>query len=219
MGENLPSEHKIRYLLHMLSWRLFEVFFLGFLCGLIPGPVVTALFTDTIRTGWASARRIVFLAAGGELVMSIVCVAALSALDAHSKIFAALSVFGALILLNLAWDLWKVGEIPEEEPLFSNRRIFTIALLNGMAWIFWITVCTPQAMALDQVLKGGRWIFIALFELGWICSTLSLCYLFGLFRGYFHNQHKLHILYRTVAILFVVFGLKLAMGTWKLLLN
>lgn len=195
----------------MIFFHLLEVLFLGFLCGLIPGPVVTAIFTDMIRKGWPSSRRIVMWAAAGELVMSLICVAALSAVPPQSLIFSALSIFGSLMLTNLAWDLWKVEEIPEEEPLFSNRRIFTIALLNGMAWIFWITVCTPQAMALDQRIQGGRWLFILLFELGWVTSTISLCALFGFFRRFFQNNRELRLLYRTVALLFLGFAFKLAL--------
>ena len=196
----------------MIFLKLLEVLFLGFLCGLIPGPVVTAIFTDTIRKGWKSARRIVVWAAAGELVMSITCVSVLSILPAQSLVFSTLSIFGALVLANLAWELWKVAEIPEDEPLFSNRRIFTIAVLNGMAWMFWITVCTPQAMALDQMISGGRWLFILLFEAGWVLATLALCGLFSLFRPFFQSNRKLHLLYRSVAFLFLGFGLKLAAG-------
>ncbi len=198
--------------------RFLEVLFLGFLCGLIPGPVVTAIFTETIRKGWKSARRIVFWAATGELIMSVACVAAGGLLHPESVVFSVLSMFGALILLNLAWDLWKVEEIAEEEPLFSNRRVFFLSLLNGMAWIFWITVCTPQAVSFGQEVRGGQWLFILLFELGWVASTLSLCYLFGFFRPYFQSNKKLHLLYRTIALLFAAFALKLAIGSASALL-
>jgi threonine/homoserine/homoserine lactone efflux protein len=199
--------------------RLAEVVFLGFLCGLIPGPVVTAVFTETIRKGRQSARRIVYMAAVGELIMSITCVLALSFLDSSSIIFSALSIFGSLILFSLSWDLWKTQEISEHEPLFSNRRIFMVSLLNGMAWIFWITVCTPQAMALDTLVPAGKWLFILLFELGWLGSTLTLSYLFGYFRPYFQSNKNLHILYRSVAILFVLFAIKLAIVSTKALIQ
>lgn len=202
-----------------MIFRLLEVLLLGLLCGLLPGPVVTAVFTETIRKGWQSARRIVFWAAAGELVMSVVCVSVLSLLPPDSVVFSALSIFGALILFNLAWDLWKVEEISEHEPLFSNQRIFLLALMNGMAWIFWITVCTPQAVALGTLLTGGRWVFILLFEIGWLASTLTLCYLFGFFRPYFQSNKNLHLLYRTIALLFVFFALKLAIGSARALLH
>jgi len=203
----------------MLTLRLAEVLFLGFLCGLIPGPVVTAIFTETIRKGWKSARRIVLWAAAGELVMSVVCVAAVSFLHPDSVVFAALSMFGALILLSLAWDLWKVEEISEHEPLFSNQRVFMIALLNGMAWIFWITVCTPQAVDLGTQISGGEWIFILLFEAGWLLSTFGLCFLFGYFRPYFQSNKSLHLLYRTVAFFFVLFSIKLAIASARALIQ
>ncbi len=199
--------------------RLAEVLFLGFLCGLIPGPVVTAVFTETIRNGWQSARRIVITAGIGEIVMSVVCVAALSVLDSTSIIFSALSIFGSLILFSLSWDLWKIREISEHEPLFTNRRVFMVSLLNGMAWIFWITVCTPQAMALDQLVPGGKWLFIVLFEIGWFCSTILLSYLFNYFRPYFQSNKNLHLLYRTVAILFVFFAIKLAIVSIQALIQ
>lgn len=203
----------------MLALHLLQVLILGFLCGLIPGPVVTAVFTETIRKGWKSARRIVLWAAAGELLMSIVCVAVLSLLDPNSVIFSCLSMFGALILLSMAWDLWKVEEISEHEPLFSNQRVFVLSLMNGMAWIFWITVCTPQAVALGQEFTGGQWVFILLFEIGWLISTLTLCYLFGFFRPYFQSNKSLHLLYRTISILFVFFALKLAFASATALLQ
>jgi len=193
----------------MLLLPILEVLFLGFLCGLIPGPVVTAVFAETIRHGWKAARRIVAWAAFGELLMSVTCVAALTAINPASLVFSTLSFFGALILLRLAWSLWRVQEIQNEESLFTNRRVFMLSILNGMAWIFWVTVCVPQAMALDARIPAGRWLFILLFELGWVTSTLFLCYLFGLFRPYFQNRKKLHLLYRTVALLFLLFACKL----------
>lgn len=198
---------------------LLKVLYLGFLCGLIPGPVVTSVFTQTIRQGSKSAYWIILWAAFGELVMSITCVVALSFLNPQSNVFAILSIFGALILFNLSWDLWKIEEIPEEEPLFSRKRIFFISLLNGMAWIFWITVCTPLAVDLGTKISYGQWLFIVFFEIGWGISTLSLCHLFGLFRPYFQSNKKLHLLYRTVAVLFVLFALKLSITSVKTLLQ
>jgi threonine/homoserine/homoserine lactone efflux protein len=112
-----------------------------------------------------------------------------------------------------------VEEISEHEPLFSNQRIFVLSLMNGMAWIFWITVCTPQAMQLGLLVPGGRWLFIFLFELGWLISTLSLCYFFGFFRPYFQSNKSLHLLYRTIALVFLLFALKLAIGSAQALLH
>ncbi len=199
--------------------RLFETLSLGFFCGLIPGPIVTAVFVETIRKGWLSARRIVWIAAAGETVMSITCVLAASILNPKHPLFSALSFFGAILLFSLAWDLWKTIQINEEDPLFSRRRIFFISLFNGMAWIFWITVCTPQAMALDVALPFGRWIFIVLFEIGWLSSTLLLANFTERFRAYFQANKKLHLLYRTVAIFFLFFGTKLVIESAKRLVN
>jgi threonine/homoserine/homoserine lactone efflux protein len=78
-----------------------------------------------------------------------------------------------------------------------------------MAWIFWITVCTPQAMGLESVLHYGRWVFILLFEIGWLSSTLLLANFTERFRAYFQANKKLHLLSRTVAVFFLFFGVKL----------
>jgi threonine/homoserine/homoserine lactone efflux protein len=203
----------------MLFLSFLEVILLGFLCGLIPGPVVTALFTETIRKGERSARRIVFRAAAAETIMSVACVGAFSFLHPLNKAFAALGIFGAMILLHMASELWRVEEITEEEPLFSSRRIFTLALLNGMAWVFWITVCAPQAIALGLDLRGGQWIYVALFQLGWAASTFSLCRIFALFRPCFQSHTQMHLLYRTVAVVFVIFAGKLALSSGGALLH
>lgn len=194
----------------MILARLGEVFFLGFICGLIPGPVVSAVFAETLRGGWRAARRIVVWAAAGELVMSVACVAILSAAKPAPWIFSLLSLAGSLVLLRLSWDLWIVEAIAESNSLFTNLRVFTVAILNGMAWIFWITVCVPQAMALGGLLRGGEWLFILLFEAGWIISTLSLCLFFEFLRPWLKNKKQLHRLYRGVALLFVLFAGRLA---------
>ena len=203
----------------MLAAHIFEVIFLGFICGLIPGPVVTAVFAETLRSGWLAARRIVAWAALGESLMSLVCVAFLSVLDPRSPVFAVLSLFGTILLLFLAWNLGRVKESEESSTLFTNRRVFVLSILNGMAWLFWLTVCVPRAMAFDGEVRGGRWLFILLFELGWISSTLTLCCVFGLFRPYFRDHRRLHRAYQVVAVLFVLFALKLAMASAQVLLH
>lgn len=196
----------------MLTLRLFEVLSLGFICGLLPGPVVSAVFAETLRNGWKAARRIVAWAAAGELVMSVACVALFTAASPHSLVFTVLSAAGSLLLLRLAWDLWKVESIREDRTLFTNRRVFTVAILNGMAWIFWLTVCVPQAVELGKLVPGGQWLFIALFELGWVASTLSLCLAFAGMRKWIQKKEQLHLLYRGVALLFVVFAVRLGWG-------
>ena len=75
------------------------------------------------------------------------------------------------------------------------------------------------SVALDGEILFGRWLFIALFEAGWTISTISLCYLFGLFRPYFQSNRSLHVLYRTISLLFVFFAVKLAVGSAKVLLH
>jgi threonine/homoserine/homoserine lactone efflux protein len=209
---------KIRYFPSMI-FSLLEVLLLGLICGLIPGPVLTAVFTESIRRGWLSARRIVLWAAAGELLMSVTCVAGLSFFDPKSSLFSVLSMLGALILVSLSWDLWRIEELSENEPLFSRQRIFFLALFNGMAWIFWITVCTPQAINLGAEIKGGQWIFILVFEAGWLASTFLLSYLFGFFRPFFQSNERLRLLYRVIALLFLAFALKLATGSAHALLD
>jgi threonine/homoserine/homoserine lactone efflux protein len=131
-----------------------------------------------------------------------------------------LSLAGCLVLLRISLDLWRVRTIDDGgEAFFTSRRMFMIGVLNGMAWMFWITVCTPQAMALDHEVRGGRWLFIVLFETGWVLSTLSLCRLFGLFRPFFRDERKVHLLYRAIALVFVLFALDQAWESASTLLS
>jgi threonine/homoserine/homoserine lactone efflux protein len=200
---------------------LLKVIFLGFTCGLIPGPVVTAVFAETLRGGWRGARRIVLWAAAGECAMSVICVAALSAVPAASPIFSYLSLGGAAVLLWISINLWRIRAVDTsgDGTLFTDAQVFTFAVLNGMAWMFWITVCVPQAVALDSILPGGRWLFIAFFELGWLVATLSLCRLFGFFRAFFRDERKVHLLYRAIAVAFVLFALDRAWESGNALIH
>ena len=185
---------------------------------LVPGPVVTTLFTETIRGGWEKAKRIVFWAAIGEIVISVSCVFLLSFLPTNHVIFSALSIFGALLLFSIAYDLWRVQEIQEKELLFSNQRIFFLTTFNGMAWAFWVTVCSPQAIQMNSEISFGKWVFIILFELGWFISTIALVALFSRFRIFFQSNKKISLLFRTISIFFIFFGLRLGWNSLKNLL-
>jgi threonine/homoserine/homoserine lactone efflux protein len=202
-----------------MPWfQFFQVLLLGALCGMIPGPVITAVFTQAINKGWLASRRTVLLAGAGEFILSLICIGALSFIDPKSVVFPALSLFGALVLLSLCVDLWRTEEIHEREPLFSNQRMILIALGNAMAWIFYITVCAPFAIRLEQKITGGKWIFAVLFQIGWFGSTMLLCYCFELFRAFFQSNRKMHLLFRTVALVFLIFAVKLAIVSSRALL-
>jgi threonine/homoserine/homoserine lactone efflux protein len=193
-----------------IALRFLEVFGLGFFCAYIPGPVLTSLFTETIRGGWEKAKRILIWAAAGELIMSVVSVSVFSLLHPQHLLFSALGIFGSLLLFSISLDLWRLREIQEHEPLFSRRRVFFITLFNGMAWVFWITVCTPQAIQLKELVIGGAWLFIFFFELGWVAASISLYFLFTAFRPYFQSNRMIHLLYRSLSFVFIFFGAKLA---------
>jgi threonine/homoserine/homoserine lactone efflux protein len=203
----------------MLFFRFLEVVLLGFLCGLIPGPVVSALFTETIRKGKRSARRVLFRAAVAEVILSVICVSALTYLHPQDRVMGALGIFGAMILLHVAVDLWRVREIEESEPLRSGLRAFTLVLLNGTAWVFWFTVCAPQALSFGSGIRGGQWLYVLFFELGWALSAFVLCDLFALFRPFFQTRNPLHLVYRTVAFFFVLFAGRLALMSGSALLQ
>lgn len=195
-----------------LMWiQLSAAISLGMICALLPGPVIAALFSESTRSGWTGARRIVLAAGLGEIIMAIISVGILAwgtknTGEAILPWLGGMSCLGALVLFWIALGLWKnLGELAQ----ISDSQIFLVTFLNGMAWVFWFTVCAPQALALGREIPWGEAWFILGFDLGWLLATLGICWLFVKAQVLFSTALKRRRLYQFLALLFCGFAFRL----------
>lgn len=189
--------------------KFIEIFMLGLLGGLNPGPVLTSTFTVVASSGFKKSLSIVFKALLAETIVAVLILLGVYTLHIPEQYFYAISFGGAAVLIWLASKVWKIKSFDQElGEIFSLSKIVMITVLNGGFWIFWITICVPRAFELNKFIKGGHFLFLFIFELGWLVATVSLGYIFSKFRFILQKKNLISATFKFFAILLVVFAIK-----------
>lgn len=181
---------------------------LGLIGGMIPGPVITAVFTEVLQSGYLKSLRIIFIALVVETVVALFSLIVFSSLNFNEAFFRGLSLAGAVILIWIAISIWKVRSLDSGQKVhFSLWKITIMILSNGVLWTYWITICIPKAILLGDTLNLGAYIFMGLVQLGWLISTLVVAFLFSRFRKVLSRPRVIPVLFKLFALAFIYFAL------------
>ena len=181
---------------------------LGLIGGVIPGPVITAVFTEILQSGYLKSLRIIMIALVTETVVALICLLILGSLGFNEAFFRGLSFAGAAILLWIAISIWKVRTLDSGEKVqFGLWKVIIMILSNGVLWTYWITICIPKAMLLGEGLHLGEYLFMALVQLGWLISTLMVAFLFSRFRKVLSRPQVIPVLFKIFALAFAYFAI------------
>lgn len=188
--------------------EMLSAFVLGLIGGLVPGPVLTATFTEILQSGIGKSLRIILWAMFAETVIALISLLALTSFHLPDSFFHGLSIIGAGILLWLSTSIWKIHKLDTDEKVhFSLGKIFAMIMANGVLWTFWITVCIPKAIALGERIALGSYIFLSLVEIGWLISTVLVAVVFSRFRKVLSDPKIVPIIFKVFAGAFVYFAL------------
>ena len=199
---------------------LIEIFLLGVVGGAVPGPIMTSVFAETLRSRFSKSLSVVFRALAAESIVALFVLLSFSFLDLPEYAFQVISLSGALVLVWLALQVWKISMVEREsKEIFTFAKIFVLTILNGGFWIFWITVAVPRAFALDASVPFGKFLFLLVFELGWLAAMLSFGFIFSRFRELLRKKNLVSATYKFLAILLALFALKSVIGSMRYLLG
>ncbi len=189
---------------------LVNAFILGLIGGVIPGPVLTAIFTEVLHGGFLKSIRLIILAFIAESSVALFTMLVFTKLDFQLEIIKIISIVGAGILFWIAFGLWKIKTLDsDKQNSFGLGKITLMILANGMLWTFWITVCIPQALELDDQMSFGAYAFLLVVEIGWLITTTLTAYVFSKFRRLLSQPKTIPILFKIFTIVFIYFGLTL----------
>ena len=181
---------------------------LGLIGGMIPGPVITAVFTEVLQSGYFKCLRIIFIALIIESLVAVISLLILASLGFNEAFFRGLSLAGAVILVWISISIWKVKSLDTSEKVhFGFWKIILMILSNGVLWTYWMTICIPKAILLGSQIHLGEYLFMALVQLGWLISTLVVAYLFSSFRRILSRPRVIPILFKIFALAFAYFAL------------
>ncbi|HXS14507.1 MAG TPA: hypothetical protein VN711_00040 [Candidatus Saccharimonadales bacterium] len=192
-----------------LLLQLFSIFLLGFIGGSIPGPILTSAFTETVRAGFVKSLRVVIFALVSEVIVASSILLLLFSVHIAQSIFYAISFLGAIVLVWMASQIWRIRKLHDKGKIFDFKKIFLLTVFNGPLWIFWSTICVPQAYVLSQKVPGGEFLFLFIFEMGWLTSTLSLTFLFSRFRPLLTKEGIMSKVFKLFALILILFAINL----------
>jgi threonine/homoserine/homoserine lactone efflux protein len=185
---------------------------LGLIGGVIPGPVITAVFTEILQSGFSKSLRIIMIALVAETAVAILSLFLFSALGLPESFFHGLSLLGAVILIGIARSIWKVQSLDTGKTVhFSIWKIILMILSNGVLWTYWITICIPKAILLNDQITLGAYLFMGLVQLGWLVSTLLVAIIFSRFRKVLSRPKIIPILFKIFALAFVYFAIDMVL--------
>jgi threonine/homoserine/homoserine lactone efflux protein len=181
---------------------------LGLIGGVIPGPVITAVFTEILQSGYKKSLRIIMIAMVTETLVALISLLIFASLDFNQGFFYGLSLAGAAILIWIALSLWKVRSLDSGEKVeFGLWKIVVMILSNGVLWTYWITICIPKAILLGELLHLGEYLFMGLVQLGWLISTMVVAYIFSRFRRALSRPRVIPVLFKLFAFAFAYFAI------------
>jgi len=180
---------------------------LGLIGGVIPGPVITAVFTEILQEGFSRSLRIIFIALIIETIVAVISLVLFASLDLPESFFRGLSLVGAVILVWISFSLWKVRSLDTGEKVhFSIWKIAVMILTNGILWTYWITICIPKAILLNDHIRLGAYLFMGLVQLGWLLSTLLVAFTFSRFRRLLSRPRVVPVVFKVFALAFAYFA-------------
>lgn len=188
--------------------ELVIAFLLGLIGGVIPGPVITAVFTEILQSGFFKSLRIIIIALVTESLVAVFSLLILASMDFNEVFFRILSLGGAGILVWISLSLWKVRTLDTGQKVhFGFWKIIVMILSNGVLWTYWITICIPKAILLNDQLHLGAYVFMGLVQLGWLSSTLVVGFLFSRFRKVLSKPRVIPVLFKIFALAFAYFAI------------
>jgi threonine/homoserine/homoserine lactone efflux protein len=193
----------------MLLLQLFSIFVLGLIGGAVPGPILTSLFADVLRKGFLKTLIVILKAAAVESSMAFLVITVFSAIKIPEIVFYVLSFIGAFVLISLAKEIWQIKLLDAKGDILTFKKFIALVFFSGPFWIFWTTICVPQAFLLSQKITGGQFIFWIIFEIGWLLSTLLLVFVFSRFRTFLIQGDLTNKVFKTLALFLIFLALKM----------
>jgi len=203
-----------------MTTQILEILTLGVIAGAIPGPILTAVFTEILNSGLKKGTKIILRALVAESTFALIAILTIFAFNIPKIYFHILSIIGAVFLTWIATEIWNIKKIGDKKgEIFPFSKIFILTILNGAFWIFWLTVYIPKAFALSEKITGGQFIFLIVFELGWLLMTSLLALIFSKFRPLLLKKNIISSVFKFFAILLIFFALKSVYTSINFLIN
>jgi len=182
---------------------------LGLTSGLSPGPLLTLVFTQTIKHNRTEGIKVALSPLITDLPIILITVLILGRLARFDMFLAVISFAGAIFLVYLGIESLRTRELSirlQTSDSGSLKKGIIANFLNPSPYLFWTTVGTPLMLKAYKTDLLTSILFMMSFYVFLIGSKVVVAFLVDRTKQ-FINQKFYLILMRTLGIILIVFSL------------
>jgi threonine/homoserine/homoserine lactone efflux protein len=188
----------------------------GLSSGLIPGPLLTLVITETLKHGIREGIKISIVPLLSDLPIVLVTILILTRLSDIRPALGIISILGTIFLFYLAIESlsFRGSEIDAEAKPQSVKKGVITNLLNPNPYIFWLSIGAPTVVkAMDIGLLSAS-LFIFFFYFSLVGSKIIVAFVTGRSRHFLKSGNFIYTI-RALGLVLLIFAalfLKNALG-------
>ncbi len=152
---------------------------LGFCTGIMPGPVVLLVITQTLKGNFRDGCKVALSSFFSNFPIFVLSYLLLAHYSHFNFLIAGISLIGAIFLVYMAYGNWRVPNVEFSRQMRSCSfyKGLLVNFLSPYPYLFWFTIGAPLVLSRTQFPVGSALsfffgdtlgVFAALFLMAWI---------------------------------------------------
>ncbi|MCP4344891.1 MAG: LysE family transporter [Desulfobacterales bacterium] len=196
---------------------LFSGVVLGLSSGLLPGPLLTLVVSETLKHGIREGVKVSIAPLFTDPPIVIAAIFILSSVSDILPIIGVISLCGGIFLVYLGYEsiVFKGVDINDSLVMPQSVKKGIIAnFLNPGPYLFWISIGSPLVLEAWDIGFMWAFLFIALFYLFLVGSKILVSVIIGKSRVFLKSRYYIYII-RLLGIILLVFAVRFFMEGLK----
>lgn len=184
-----------------------SAFLLG-LSGLVPGPLLTLVISETLKNGTKEGIKVAASPLITDLPIILITILVMSRLANTDYILGLITFGGSIFLLYLAFESLSFRETGQETKGQASviKKGVIANFLNPSPYVFWFTIGAPTIIKAynESMINAG--LFIAVFYSVLIGSKVVIAIITGKSRHFLNSRFYLYLI-RFLGVILFLFAL------------
>ena len=179
----------------------------GISSGLIPGPLLTLVISETLKHGIREGIKVSIVPLLSDLPIVLVTILILTRLSDIRPALGIISILGSIFLVYLAIESlsFKGSDIDTETKPQSLKKGLITNLLNPNPYIFWLSIGAPTVVkAMDIGLLSAS-LFILSFYFSLVGSKIMVAFVTGRSRHFLKSRNFIYTI-RALGLVLLIFA-------------
>jgi len=188
----------------------------GLSSGLIPGPLLTLVISETLKHGIREGIKISIVPLLSDLPIVLVTILILTRLSDIRPALGIISILGTIFLIYLAIESlsFRGSDIDAEAKPQSVKKGLITNLLNPSPYIFWLSIGAPTVVKAMDIGLLSAFLFIFSFYFSLVGSKIIVAFVTGRSRHFLKSRNFVYTI-RALGLILLIFAalfLKNALG-------